>query len=460
MRHKLALISGIFVAGVIVLNVLLSLVPLGKLDFDLSSDKVYQISPVSEDYLKTLDRDVELVLLIEEDGIDNRLLRFMTNYAKLSPRLSMKFVSPTLSPSEAETYDGAAGSVVVRCAELDRSVSIPIVGFDGVTTGLMLFNYQAYAMAGQLVPVSLDAEGQLTHAVQSVTGQSAAKVYTLTGHSEVTLPTGASSRLTKANMDISTVNLLQSGGVPDDCAVLLIHAPAFDLSEDEYTLIGAYLRGGGHVVYMPEATGLTQFDTLLRDYGLELLPGFVGDTERYYKQYVNYYGYNCIFPVMSATNEITSALTTDAFLFGSRGMREVTPVRRASAVDVFMKTSANGLQQLEDGTENTGEYIVGAVVTEAISSGVTSRLSVISSTMMIDDSVNSSVPGAANMDIFMNTVAAGIDGAALISIPSKSLAVTYNTLQGTGVWSVFFLALVPLGFVLCGLTVWIRRRNR
>jgi ABC-2 type transport system permease protein len=80
--------------------------------------------------------------------------------------------------------------------------------------------------------------------------------------------------------------------------------------------------------------------------------------------------------------------------------------------------------------------------------------------MMIDDSVNSSVPGASNMDIFVNTVAAGIDGASLISIPAKSLSVTYNTLQGTGIWSVFFLALVPLGFILCGLTVWIRRRNR
>jgi ABC-2 type transport system permease protein len=174
--------------------------------------------------------------------------------------------------------------------------------------------------------------------VQAVTGQSSAVVYELTGHSEYALPSGAVTRLQKANIEISSVNLLQEGGVPQDCSLLIIHAPVYDLSEDEYTIIGAYLRGGGNVLYIPENAGLAQFDVLLRDYGLELLPGFVGDTERYYKQYINFYGYNCIYPVLSSTNDVTKALTTDAFLFRSRGMREVTPVRRSAVVDVFMKT--------------------------------------------------------------------------------------------------------------------------
>ena len=46
-----------------------------------------------------------------------------------------------------------------------------------------------------------------------------------------------------------------------------------------------------------------------------------------------------------------------------------------------------------------------------------------------------------------------------LSIPSKSLAVTYNTIQNPGLWSTAYIIVLPIGILLCGFLFWLKRRK-
>ena len=46
-----------------------------------------------------------------------------------------------------------------------------------------------------------------------------------------------------------------------------------------------------------------------------------------------------------------------------------------------------------------------------------------------------------------------------ISIPAKSLEITYNTVLNPGMWSTLYLAVIPLGVLIGGLAYWIKRRK-
>ena len=46
-----------------------------------------------------------------------------------------------------------------------------------------------------------------------------------------------------------------------------------------------------------------------------------------------------------------------------------------------------------------------------------------------------------------------------LSIPSKSLEVTYNTIQNPGLWSTTYLVILPVGILLCGFVFWMKRRK-
>ena len=59
----------------------------------------------------------------------------------------------------------------------------------------------------------------------------------------------------------------------------------------------------------------------------------------------------------------------------------------------------------------------------------------------------------------MNAVTGGFDDVSNLSIPAKSLGITYNTIRNPGLWSTLFTAVIPLGVLALGLLAWAKRRR-
>ena len=87
------------------------------------------------------------------------------------------------------------------------------------------------------------------------------------------------------------------------------------------------------------------------------------------------------------------------------------------------------------------------------------RLTVISADSFVDDALVSSFTGVANVEVFMNAMTAGFDDMETISIESKSLEVTPNTVRNPALWTLIFVIILPVVILLGGFLHWLRRRK-
>ena len=59
----------------------------------------------------------------------------------------------------------------------------------------------------------------------------------------------------------------------------------------------------------------------------------------------------------------------------------------------------------------------------------------------------------------MNALTAGFDDMETISISSKSLTVTPNTVRNPTLWTLVFVIILPVALLLGGFLHWLRRRK-
>jgi len=459
-RLKRSLRRGGYIAGasvlaiaiVVILNLIVGQLPSNYLEFDLSDKRVYTVSETSVNYLKGLDQNIDIVILAEEGTVDERILKFVYNYAALSGRLSVKQIDPVVRPSALTEYEAEANTIVVRNTDTGKQTTInigEIIGFDEM-------NYYYY---GVYTETDFDAEGLLTSAVDYVVSDVSATVYTMENHGESSLPTLVTDALDKAHLGQGSVSLLLDGGIPADCSLLLSYAPTADLSDDELQMLRDYLAQGGQAMLLMAAseTALPNWEALLLEYGLETADGYVADMERYYQQSGSMF---YIFPKLSSASTITSGFSSDdlALVYYARGLTEVTPARDTISVEQFMTTSADGYAVTSE-AQAQGTYILGAAAMEETDGGKTARLTVITAETLIEESLLASYTSLVNLNVFVNAATAGIDEASGISIAAKSLAVTYNTVTKANLWGLLFIAVIPLATLGGGLIFWIRRRK-
>jgi ABC-2 type transport system permease protein len=124
-----------------------------------------------------------------------------------------------------------------------------------------------------------------------------------------------------------------------------------------------------------------------------------------------------------------------------------------------MTTSDSGLLVADDNTTTEGQYILGATSVETFedTDDTESRLTVVTAVDLVSDDIPTSY---SNMDIFISAVNANFSNVQNIVIPSKSLDVGTVSIGHPIFWSVIFIGIIPLAFIVGGLVYWIRRRNR
>lgn len=432
------------VAVVIVVNLVAGRLPESVKNVDISDNKIYEITDTSKKLLKKLDKKVEIKVLAEKAAADERIKTFLSKYAALSGKISVEWIDPVLHPSALTDYDTTSNTIVVSCPDTEKKTTIPF-------TDIIVYDQSAYYMTGQMKETEFDAEGQLTSAVNYVTSEATKKIYRTSGHGESTVSAGVSELFEKANLSMEELNLLMDSKIPEDCDLLFMYAPTTDITEDEKAALSAYMKNGGKMVLIAgaEDKDAPNLDAFLKEYGLQMADGYIADTDRAYQG--NPYSF---FPEISASGELGEGMSTNmVLLLNARGMTETDPARDTIRVEPFMTTSENGFAVTEEKQEQ-GEYILGATATEE-----ESRLTVISAPMMIDSQLTDTFTTVENLTLFMNAVTANFDDVENTAIEPKSLAVTFNTVQYAGGFSLLMIFGVPVIILIFGFARWMKRRK-
>lgn len=444
----------IVVVVVVLLNILVGNLPTNITEIDLTGNRLYEVSDVSKDYLAGLKYNIDITIIAEEGNIDERITKLLDNYISYSDHLTLSTVDPVKDPTILDKYeDVTTNALVVRCEETDKYTIVP---FMGTEDSLIIYAYDSTAQT--YVESAFDAEGQVTSAIDYCISDASETVYTISGHGESDFHAGLTDLLGKSNVAVDTVNLLTTGSIPDDCSMLICYSPTEDLANDELKMIDNYMQAGGKVMLFIDQTDLTNFNTLLTEYGLQINDGYVAETTngKYYDSYFN------VFAEVDAENISVPAKDSGDYLVlmaYARGLSKIDPQRSTINVDSFLYSSTEGHLVTENETID-GSYILAATSTETDDSGnVLGKLTVYSSPRIISSDVIDDFANLDNQDIVLESIICDFDGVSSINIPVKDLTFGYNTIANYGFLSILFVALIPLILVVGGLIVWLKRRK-
>ncbi|HEY8393968.1 MAG TPA: GldG family protein [Thermaerobacter sp.] len=240
--------------------------------YDATANKLYTLSDSTRQVLASLDRDVTIYGFIQENSPEGQSLsKLLNEYELASPRVQVELVDPERQPALARRYEvDMVNSIVVKIGDDFRKIDP--------------FSLFGFAPEGG---VEIRGEQAITRALLELTGRGGKKIYFLTGHGEGTPGRELNvlqSLLEGEALKVETLNLIQSGKVPQDAAVIVIAGPTRDLVERERQLLEEYVRKGGRllILYGPQPPGqeLPQLEQLLAFLGVEAQHDVAVDPQR------------------------------------------------------------------------------------------------------------------------------------------------------------------------------------
>ena len=455
--------SVIFIAVVIVINMIVSTIPSKYSEIDISSQKLYSIGDETKEMLKDLEKDVTIYQIAQSGSEDENISNLLKKYEDESKHIKVEQKDPVVNPKFVSQYtsdDLSANSLIVVCGDRNK-----VIDYNNMYETSI--DYQTYSSQTTV----FDGEGQITSAIGYVTSENLPVLYTVEGHGEKDMDSSIKEDIEKANMDIKSLNLLTEGSVPDDADCLFIDSPSTDFSSDEKDAIIEYLENGGKAMIFSDYTteDMPNFDAILENYGVQRVDGvvFEGDNQHYAMQ-MPYY----LVPTINSTDASSETASAGYYVLApyAQGIKKLDDVRDTVTIESILTTSdqaysktdlnSNTIEK-EDG-DVEGPFDLGVSITESLDDDKETQIVYYSTSNLMDSQTNQMVSGG-NEKLIMESLKwmTDTEESASISIPSKSLEVSYLTITDydAAFWKICTIALIPGLFLVIGFVVWIKRRK-
>ena len=455
--------SVIFIAVVVVVNLIVSEIPSKYSEIDISSQKLYSIGDQTTQMLKSLDKDVTIYQIAQSGSEDENITNLLKKYEDESKHITVEQKDPVVNPkfvSEYTSDDISSNSLIVVCG--DRS---KVIDYNNMYESSMDYSTYSYQTTG------FDGEGQITSAIGYVTSEDLPILYTLEGHGEKEMDSSIKEDIEKANMDIKSLNLLTEGSVPEDADCLFIDSPSTDISEDEKNAIIDYLENGGKAMIFSDYTteDMTNFDAVLQNYGVQRVNGIVfeGDSQHYAMQ-MPYY----LVPTVNSTEASSEVASAGYYILApyAQGIQKTDDVRDTVNItsilttsdSAYSKTDMSGTSIDKEDGDVDGPFDLGVMITESLDDDKETQIVYYSTSNLMESQVNQMVSGG-NKQLIVESLKwmTDTEESASVSIPSKSLQVSYLTLTAydASFWKICTIALIPGAFLVIGFVVWLKRRK-
>ncbi len=455
--------SVIFIAVVIVINMIVSTIPSKYSEIDISSQKLYSIGDETKKMLKDLEKDVTIYQIAQSGSEDENIANLLKKYEDESKHIKVEQKDPVVNPKFVSQYtsdDLSANSLIVVCGDRNK-----VIDYNNIYETSV--DYQTYSSQ----TTGFDGEGQITSAIGYVTSENLPVLYTVEGHGEKDMDSSIKEDIEKANMDIKSLNLLTEGTVPDDADCLFIDSPSTDFSSDEKDAIIEYLENGGKAIIFSDYTteDMPNFDAILENYGVQRTEGvvFEGDNQHYAMQ-MPYY----LVPTINSTDASSETASAGYYVLApyAQGIKQLDDVRDTVKIESILTTSdqaysktdlnSNTIEK-EDG-DVEGPFDLGVSITESLDDDKETQIVYYSTSNLMDSQTNQMVSGG-NEKLIMESLKwmTDTEESASVSIPSKSLEVSYLTITDydAAFWKICTIALIPGIFLVIGFVVWIKRRK-
>ncbi len=468
-----ALLVALSVALAIGLNVLAN-----RYDhrWDLTSTGRHTLAPQTIQLLEALEDEITVLAFFPVGGTDERsFLDLLEAYQQHTDKLTAQLYDPMHDPVTTRQYGVTSvfGTVILATAEHQQRLE---TAFD------------EEALSNALLRLASGAE----HTVCFLSDHGEAD----TDDDEPTGMSGAVMKLEGQNYRVERTSILQHGGVPSHCEVLVVAGPQIDPLPEEREALAAYLVQGGSALILLEPLSTPSLSDDLARYGLSLAPDVVLVDDAEMRQLGFDPSHLRLLPDQLDFHPITSKLDSVLYLQLARSVELAEDVPAGLNVQILARSSADawGETSFEEGgtieptpeLDRMGALGLAAAVEIADPSAVVLRGHDLAGSEggAEPDAPVAEEPEAAaggklvvfgdagfasnqhlleglNQDLFLNSVAWLADEEDQISIRPNELAaglLDYSLLQALIMW---FAALfgVPGLAIVAALWTWMRRRR-
>ena len=282
-------VTALFIAGVILCNVLISLVAnRGAATIDTTDKKFYELSDNSIQYLKKLD-DYKISLTfigdrqtLMSDSYYIKVLTLAEKYRLYLKNMTISYVDLDKNPGFSANYDNielTVGDAILACGDRYRHLtSADFINAEEIEGN----SGSAQSNSEKKYTYSLTAEYALTTGIMTVTASDRPKATFLTGHGESEVKKLA-TLLTNNGFTVESQSMLKE--LDAESNLLVIAAPTKDFSEDELKRLDDFLYNGGqynkNVMYIADYNQpqLPNLQAFLHDWGFEIGSGVVYESD-------------------------------------------------------------------------------------------------------------------------------------------------------------------------------------
>lgn len=454
-------------AAVVVVNLIGAQLPDSLQAIDMSSQKLYSITDTTKEVLDQLDEDITIYVLASESSQDATLGKTLDRYAGYSDHIKIEYKDPSITPTFYTNYTD--DSVTMKSLIVESSKRAKVIDYSDIYESEIDYSTYSSTVTGY------DGEGQLTSAIQYVTGDDMPVVYELTGHDESSISGNFKSAIEKQNITLESLNLLEVDEVPEDAEAIIINAPQKDFSQDDADKVITYLKNGGKAVITSGYTTeeLTNFESILAEYQVTMEKGVLLESDRSAYYQMPYY----LIPTAKSST-VTSDIYGDyIFLPLARGISyEDTSSEEDSSITYeqllassdssYMKADPSNMKSYdkEEG-DAEGPFTLGLAVSETMENedgeSVTTELYVFSCDSIFTDSADEMVSGN-NSALFSGIISRFSDSEVSSVVPVKSYESTTLTISQRNIvfGGLVVMILVPLILIAAGIVIWVRRRRK
>lgn len=459
--------TAIVIAIAVFANLFINALPATLTQFDTTSSQLYSFSEQTEMILKGLDRDISIYWIVQSGKEDETLGTLLDRYTALSDHITVEKRDPDVYPTFVQQY--VTGGIYNNSLIVESADRYTYVSYEDI----YVYSYgDDYFYTGS-ADVSFDGEGALTGAIDYVVSEDLPKMYMLTGHGEKTMSTSFQSAVEKQNIEMESLSLLTVEGVPEDADCILIYGPEADISTEEKDAILRYLQDGGNVILLSDPTqdgeGRPNLEALMEYYGVTAEKGIVVEGGQN----------NFVFPSQIdllpnlKSHAITQPLNEGGYyvyLRIAQGLTVGSAPRDSVSVSELLTTSSSAYSKVsgyametyeKEAGDRDGPFALAVAITEEVDENTESHIVWLSSSYLLDDQANMKVSGG-NQDFFLNCISWMCDQESGISIHAKSLSYEYLIISSgtSSLLTLLMIGVLPIGYLLIGIVIWVRRKKR
>ena len=119
----------VFVAIIIVINMIVGNLPSKYTQLDISAQKLYTIGDETKSVLKNLDKDVTIYLIAQDGSEDENISNLLQRYADESSHITVEQKDPVVNPKFVSEYTSdnlSSNSLIVVCGDRNKVVNYNI----------------------------------------------------------------------------------------------------------------------------------------------------------------------------------------------------------------------------------------------------------------------------------------------------------------------------------------------